>query len=331
MSEAFYYAVDIGGTSIKTGITSSKGEVIGKNFLPTDAKLEFDALSDAIAAQLDEMRTSYGVKPRGLGICVPGYPDPLTGRLIDGSGNVPVLREASIASSLSNRMKVPSVIENDGVCAALGELHFGVGRDVDSFAMITLGTGIGGAIVANRTVIQGPNGEPPEFGAIVVQPGVGAIRKGIHGSFEDFVGGRAVLADYAEKSGEPASLLNINLLRERAIAGESLALDTFDMMAEYTAQAIGTIFNLTGLTHCVIGGGVSNAGTFLTDPIVEKLPKYTWPLLLERAHVVVAQNGNDAGLIGAMSVFTSSSGHMPDNPSTKRAVQKATIFGTVAG
>lgn len=331
MSESSYYTVDIGGTSVKIGIVSADGCVIEKKSLPTDPKMPFDVLSDTIADHLTRLKSNSPRAPHGLGICVPGYPDPMTGRIIDGSGNVPVLREASIASALSTRLKVPSVIENDGVCAALGELHFGVGRDVDSFAMMTIGTGIGGAIVVNRLVMQGPNGEPPEFGAMVVQPGVGVVRKGIQGSFEDLVGGRAVLADYARKSGEPLGELNMNLLRERALSGESLAKATFEAMFEYTAQAIGTILNLTGLTHCVMGGGVSNAGSFLIDPIVEKLPKYTWPMLRERAHVVIAKNGNDAGLIGAMSVFTSSSNQVPDHSSLPRAAQKAKVFGAIAG
>lgn len=298
-----YYAIDVGGTSIKIGIVSEHGEILIKRSLKTDRSLSFEAFTESIRSALLGMRTESGQEPVGIGIGVPGYPDPVTGRLIDGSGNVPVIREASLREALSKQLDLPAIIDNDGVCAAIGELHFGIGKEVDSFVLLTLGTGIGGAVVLNRDVMVGAKREPPEFGAIVLDRYNGDVRKGIRGSFEDLAGAKSMIRSYATASGEAVESLNMNLIRERALVGESLAVETYSTMADHVAHAIGNIVNMTSIEHCVLGGGVSNAGVFLTDLISNRLPSYTWPLLNANLQLHVAKTGNDAGLIGAMSVF----------------------------
>ena len=305
MSASHYFAVDVGGTSIKTGIVSQAGDVVEKLSFATDRELAFEDLSDEIAKQLAALDADSRWCPEGIGISVPGYPDPDTGRLVGGGNvNFPALKNQSLATALAHRMNLPTTIENDGICAALGELNFGLGRTIDSFIMLVIGTGIGGAIVNNRMILQGPNREPPEFGAIVLHPGNGAERKGIRGSFEDLAGGRAILSAYAAQTGESTADLNINLLRERALEGDLVAVRLFEQMSAYIAQAIGIIINVTGQTHCVIGGGVSHAGNFLVDRVKARLPEYTWPTLQPGVEIRVAENGNDAGMIGAMSIYT---------------------------
>lgn len=302
-----FYAVDIGGTSIKIGIIADDGQLIKQSSFPTDPLMPFDEFSKSIAHRLLELANSIKTAPIGIGVSAPGYPDPQTGRLIGtGNGNVPVLREASIAHSLSQQLGVPSTIENDGVCAALGELEYGVGKALDNFVILTIGTGIGGAIVLNRQVLQGDNREPAELGAMVLQPHTGISRKGIRGSFEDLSGAKAVIARYSKTTGIPVSELNMNILREQAESGDGLSNEAFNHMCMYIAQALGTIINLTGLKHCVIGGGVSNAGNFILDRIEHHLIDYTWPRLKSDVKLMTAINGNNAGLIGAMSVYRSS-------------------------
>ena len=298
MSEPLRFGIDIGGTSIKIGLVTPAGEIMRQCSLAPSSREDPEILFAEIASSMRDLLNGFA-DPVGIGICAPGYADRETGVLIDGSSNVPALRKASITEYLRSRFSLPTSLGNDGICAALGELRFGIGREIDSFAFVTLGTGVGGALVWNRQILQGAMSEPPEFGAVVVRPGDGPSRHGITGSVEDLAGSRAMLRRYGDVTGKDTSLLGAKDLFELRRSGDAHAAAVIDDMLEVVAQMIGTIVNLTGLQTCVLGGGISSAGLELVAELQARLAKNTWPLLNKRCDLQLARCGVGAGMIGA--------------------------------
>jgi glucokinase len=291
MTEAI--GIDIGGTMVKLGRVDAEKGVQARGSLPFRPQESFAALVEALAKAV----TGLGGKPEAIGIASPGWADPDEGRLAVGGQNVPVLHGQNLTEALSGRLGLPACQINDGTAAALGELHFGAGRGLRRFAVITLGTGVGGTVVIEGKPVVGSRGEPPEFGAIVLDRDGPLNYMKLHGTFEAFCCARGFAAAYAATGGNQAC--DVETMFARAAAGEVQAATAIDAVCRRIAQACGMMINLLGLEACLLGGGIAQAGAALIDGVTAHLPEFTWPFLLARGGVAPTQTGNDAGLLGA--------------------------------
>jgi glucokinase len=295
------YALDIGGTAIKLGLVSADGRLLLKDRIAFDPELGFDVLADRLAASLSALAAEIAPSPIAIGVATPGFSDPDSGVVVDGAGNVPVLRERSLRRALSERLGLPSVVANDGVAAAIGEARFGAGRSLSRFALFTFGTGVGGAVVIDGRPLVGARGEPPELGAIAVGD---VAREGPAASLEQRACAAAFVAAYREAGGTSAAVANgqVDALFECLATGDAAAATAVDQVARHIAQAAGILINAIGLEACVIGGGIAEAGSALTAPILRHLPDFTWPFLMRSATIHAAALGNDAGLLGVAAL-----------------------------
>jgi glucokinase len=286
--------IDIGGTAIKAGFVAKDGLIVARCQFPVEPNLEVDALVARLAALCRDLENGAGRQAAAIGISTPGFTDPAAGILVDGGGNVPALRLASLPAALSSQLARFVTIENDGVAAALGELRFGHGARYDRFVIVTLGTGVGGAVVLDRNIIRGKRGEPPEIGAIVLSDDIGD--NGGLGTFEYHASASAFLRAYRQAGGGEKGL-SVAELFERM--HEDPATAAIDRVSRRIAQALGTLVNALNLEDCLIGGGIAAAGAPLIYAIRKHLPDFTWPYLLRQVTVATAATGNDAGLLGA--------------------------------
>jgi glucokinase len=288
------FAIDVGGTAVKTGLVARGGTFLAKDSFAFDRGLDFEAFVDRLAARGSDLARAAGVEPWAVAVATPGYSDPATGELLDGAGNVPVLRGRSLRAALADRLGLPAVCANDGVAAALGELEYGAGRRFRRFALMTFGTGVGGAVVIDGVPVTGPRGEPPELGAIAVGdvPAAGPAP-----SLERRAASAAFLRAYGEGGGDDVEAL-FRLVR----SGDARAAAAVDAVSRHIAQAAGSLINALGLEALVIGGGISGAGDLLAGRVRAHLPDFTWPMLMRRAEVALAELGNDAGLLGAAAL-----------------------------
>ena len=287
-------AIDIGGTTIKIGVVTARGEILRRSLVPFDATLQFDALVEHIHAACSALLAEPGLAPGRIAIATPGYSLPDSGRLVDGAGNVPALRGRSIRAALSERFGLPASVENDGIAAARGELLFGAGRRFRRFVVITIGTGIGGAVVIDGLPIAGGNGEPPEIGAIVVGE---ASRKAAATTLESCASAPALMEAYNRAAAKPVD--SVEKIFAALDDGNLHAFEVIDRSCRNIAQAFGTLVNALGLDACVLGGGVSGAGAILGDRVRAHMPEFTWPLLMSRVEILISSLGNDAALLGA--------------------------------
>jgi len=295
--------IDIGGTAVKFGLISQEGTVLAKTSLPYDPRESFEGLVNSLRERLESLAAAAGTDFKGIGISTPGYADPATGVLIDGANNVPALQGHSFPRALGDRFGVPAFIDNDGTCAATGELLYGAGRDFQNFVLITLGTGIGGGVVIGGRPVTGKDGQPPEIGAICLDPEGPVNYSGVPGTFERLACASGFLELYRRLGGKEVAGMTPQDIFLLAVRGDDRAAQsTIDQEGRTIAQAFGMMINLLNLEACLVGGGISAAGQPLLDAIRKHLPSFTWPNLYRKCQVLLAQLGNDAGLIGAAAM-----------------------------
>lgn len=288
--------IDIGGTAIKLGILTATGEVLSRQTTPIAAIGSADELVATLTAARARLVAEAGGEICAVGICLPGYADPESGWIVDGCGNIPILRGRPFRDDLTRAFGLPVRLENDGVAATVGELRFGAGRRFARFALVTVGTGIGGALALEGRVLTGPRGEPPEFGAMVLEgSGIAGGR-----TFEDLASAKAFLRTYAAYSGGKEAA-DFRDLMARAPADEA-AEAALEEGARRIAQALSILVNTAALDACLIGGGIAAAGERLLAPVRRHLAADTWPLLYRNVAVLAAERANDAGFIGAAAL-----------------------------
>ena len=297
--------VDIGGTAVKLGLVDEAGQILARRTIPFVTDWTF---AECAAAVGDEVAALITQSPAvsGIGIGVPAYPHPETGALMAPVPNVPPLAEGSLKMAFADRFGLPVTVGNDGVCAAQAELDFGAGRAFRRFAVLTLGTGIGGAIVIDGRLIDGPNGLPPEIGAISLDPSRTDVQDVVPGAFEYLASAAALLRRYQQLAQSDAVTTPREVF-DRAKAGEALALRVVDENGRWIAQVVGILSNLLNLEAVILGGGLSHAGDFLLQQVTRHAPHFYWAPFGRPPQLLLAELGNDAGIIGAAAIGFSGS------------------------
>ncbi len=300
--------LDFGGTSVKLGLVDGgTGAVLARGAVPVRRDMSFAELAGAVEQALEGFPAG---KPAAIGIASPGYADPETGVLIDGTNNIPALGEGqSLTARFAARYRVPVTIDNDGTCAALGELAFGCARGLRRFVLMTLGTGIGGGVVIDGRPVLGSRRTPPEIGAVCLDPDGPVNYSGVPGSFERLACAASVVERYRAAGGGTASTsAEVFALVDR---DDPAAVAAVDGIARAIAQACGIMTNLLNLEACILGGGMSGAGPMLARRVESHLERYTWPLLRRNVEIRLAALGNDAGLLGAAAIAGRAAGLLP--------------------
>lgn len=283
--------IDIGGTAIKAGIVTRDGKVAARRQIAFDRDLSFDGLISALSTTAGALCAEAGKDAAAIGVCLPGFVDRATGMLVDGGANVPSLREKPLAVHLQAATGLPVQVENDGIAATVGEARFGAGRGFRRFALLTIGTGVGGAVSIDGSVVAGSRGEPPEIGAIMVH------RDGeTPAHLESLACASAFLERYGRYSGRRVeSVPELFAILET----DEAAARAVDEIGHIIAGVFAPLINALNLEACIVGGGVAAAGEALLRPIRNHLPALTWPMLMRNSRILQAGCGNDAGLLGA--------------------------------
>lgn len=290
--DAIALGTDIGGTNVKLGLVDPRGHLLRRRRFAYGAVPSFTALCERLVSDLREMERETGQTAACIGLAAPGHAQAEDGLMVDGTSNVPLLQNRSLAAALRERTGLPVVTVNDGTAAALGELHFGAGRVGRRFVVITLGTGVGGGVAIDGQVLRGDAGEPPEIGAMVLDADATSPR-----TLEDFACAAGFTEAYLRHGGRER--LSPEQLFGRAAAGDPPAMLAVDATCRRIAQALGMLINALNLNACLIGGGIAAAGEALLEPVRRHLPDFTWPYLLSRARVEAVATGSDAGTLGS--------------------------------
>lgn len=307
--------IDLGGTTFAVGLIDGEGRLLAQKEEATPqneaAEKILEVLSQAAQALMDEVGGRD--KVRGLGIGIPGPVDPRTG-VIKQCPNLHALDGVPAAKILHEKTGWPVFIGNDAYCATLAELRYGAGRDCHYMALLTLGTGIGGGIAIENKVLRGPRQILGEVGHLIIQPGGPKCGCGNHGCLEALAGRQAIVdlairklqegraSRLGEMVGAEHERIDPRLIAELAHAGDALCQEVMAQIGYYIGLAICDIIVLCDPDKIVIGGGISAAGEVLFDPIRRTVQHCSRISGFNPAHVVRAELGNRAGMIGAATL-----------------------------
>lgn len=282
--------VDLGGTRIKVARVDGS-EILKEHSVDTPSggpRVVLEAVARAVQ--------TVDPRPSAVGLAIPGE--------VDANGvcyrlpNVPGFEDVNIAEILGPMLKCPIWVENDGNAAAHGEALYGYGSTYRSFAMVTLGTGIGGGLVFDQRVRTGSYGFAAEIGHVPLVAGDDAWQCGCgqRGCVESYAGTMGLLRKYRELGGEAEEILTI---AEAARRGEAAALATFDMMSWALAQCVTIIENLLDLDAIVFTGGISASFDLIEPKLRQYVEARAFAPPLGRVPLLVSELGARAGSIGA--------------------------------
>lgn len=301
-----YIGIDLGGTNIAVGLVSCDGEKLASGSRPTLASRPYAEIVKDMAELCMEVTKDAGYNVcdiEGIGIGSPGTIDSKNGVVIYannlGWNNVP------LADELRKYIDVPIVVENDANAAAYGE-YVASGRDKSSFVAITLGTGIGGGVIIDNKIIRGFNGAGGELGHIGLVYEGEPCTCGNNGCWEAYASVTALIRQTSaaiEKNPESIMAQDEKVSGRTAFnaakAGDAAGQAVVDQYIRYVACGIASIINIFQPDMLVIGGGISNEGDYLLNPIKEYVKEHTYCKSIPQTEIKIAELKNDAGIVGA--------------------------------
>jgi len=279
-------AIDIGGTSIKSGQIID-GKLSSYNEYDTNAKRGGAYVMDRICEIIGEYQNFDRI-----GISTAGQVDPVEGYIRFANESIPGYTGMRVKDILEGRFNVPVSVDNDVNCAAIGEAHYGAGKEYDNFICLTYGTGIGGAIVINRQLYRGSIFSAGEFGHIVTHAGGLECSCGLRGCYEQYASTTALVKKVMNL--DPSFTSGREIFKH---------IDNIKVQEIVNKWIDEIIIGLASLTHifnpeCIIlGGGIMNV-----PYIIERLNALFYENIMPSFNNVVlkqAQLGNKSGLFGA--------------------------------
>lgn len=317
MTDKKLIGVDLGGTTIKFAILTEKGEIQQKWSIETnilsDGQLIIPDIIDSINHHLD----MYGMSADqfdGIGLGSPGTIDHEKGT-IKGAYNLNWTNEVYPVRDIEKGTGLPVTIENDANVAALGERWQGAGNNAKEVVFVTLGTGVGGGIIANGQLLQGANGAAGEIGHVTVDPNGFMCTCGKRGCLETIASATGIVrvardraSEYAGDSELKAMLddgqdISAKDVFDLAKKDDDLALIVADYVCDSLGFVLGNIANTLNPKYVVIGGGVSAAGEFLLNKVDKAMRKNEFATIKDSTELRLASLGNGAGVIGAASLI----------------------------
>ena len=309
----YAFGVDVGGTSVKLGLFSSEGSLLEKWEIPTRTENNGDHVLPDIVASILSKLTEKNIpfeEIEGIGIGVPGpvSADFTVNKCINLGWGVFNLKEKM------NQLlpQIPKIAAgNDANVATLGELWQGGGKGYHSAVMFTLGTGVGGGIVVNDQIVAGTNGGAGEVGHMTVNPQESVpCACGKYGCLEQYASANGLVRMgkvMLFQSYKPSKLRDMEKFTAKDICdlareGEEMALDIVDRFGEYLGRAMSYVSCTVDPDICIIGGGMSRAGSIITDAILKYYRRYAFHVSTGTS-IALAELGNDAGIYGCAKMI----------------------------
>jgi len=312
--EKYALGVDIGGTNIKLGIVSETGDIIFSTMLPTNREDGPDEVMFQLKKGIKETISQNELDIIGIGIGAAGSVSSEKGT-VSNPPNIPGWGVVNVVDIIKKEFNLPICIDNDANAAAIGEMLYGAGKEFNSFALVTLGTGVGGGLILNRKIYQGDFGAAGEIGHISIDYNGRLCNCGSKGCVEAYVGNHYLVDIVKEELPEHqdsiilklinnnTDLLTPKIICEAAVDGDEYALFIIERTGFYVGSALSSVSNLLDIDTFIIGGGVSAFGQPLLNSIKKTLKDKVLKTLKHRIKVYPAQLKNEAGIVGSSSLI----------------------------
>lgn len=308
----YYVGVDVGGTNLVSGLVEENGRILNKVSRPVDKKMDAEALCVEIARLARQVCRGSGVEfdqIRAVGVGIPGQADNEKGVVVQ-TPNMP-FKNTPFRALFQQEWDVPVFLGNDANCAAIGEYWAGAAKGCDPAVVVTLGTGIGGGLVAGGKLFTGFANSGMEVGHMVIQPDGAPCGCGGRGCWEQYGSATALIRltrQEMEASRDSvlwelcqgdSSKVNGRTVFDGVLRGDAASSRVLDTYLHGLSVGLINLINILQPEVICLGGGISNAEeALLLNPLRELVNQGVFdkknPTRLERASL-----GNDAGVVGA--------------------------------
>ncbi|HEU5141315.1 MAG TPA: ROK family protein [Bacillales bacterium] len=283
--------LDIGGTELKGGMVTSKGECLGSLRIPTPHDEGNKGVLKAIHTLINRLNEQYGPYD-GIGVATAGRVNIHTGVVVYATENLPGWKNLRLKQDLERVHHVPVMVDNDVNAGLVGELWNPPEEYGDSVVMLTLGTGVGGAASIGGKLVRGRNWNGNEWGHVVLVPGGRECNCGQRGCIEQYLSGTALLRAINEK--ESRNITHGSDVFKHFTEGNAVARLVVEEFLEYLAIVISNISVIYDPDSIIIGGGMIHSKDFWWANLID--------LLREKGiqnEIYPAHFGNHAGVRGA--------------------------------
>ncbi|HCN28577.1 MAG TPA: sugar kinase [Verrucomicrobiales bacterium] len=303
--------IDFGGTSVKLGVCRD-GELLCTDApIPTANFPGPAALIGEMAARVAKLKEKFPAIA-AIGVGVPGLVDFEHG-FVHVLTNVPGWKHVPLKAILGEKTGLPVIVENDANAMAYAEFRYGAGRGMNNVVALTMGTGIGGGLILNGQLYRGSGCAAGEIGQMSIHFDGVAGHYGNLGALEKYTGNQQIaehaMRRYAEahiqKSAEDCTPKKI---AEAAQAGDDIARQVWDEIADWLGTALASIAWLLNPDAFVIGGGVAQAGDLIFGPLNRKVQSMLSTVVWERLQILPARFSNESGIIGNAALAADSLG-----------------------
>ncbi len=310
--------VDFGGTGVKMAVVNDEGAILARGGFATAGASSQREWLHAVAQEVQRITAAADIAAGdldGIGVGVPGFVDFGRG-YVHNLANVPGWTGVYLKEMLEQQLGMPAMIDNDVNAMALGESKFGAGRNYDHVVFVTLGTGVGGGILIDGKLFRGAHSTAGEIGHMSIDMNGVKSPEG-RGGLEQYVGNRRIVeravrligegykTRILEMAGGSTDAITPKIIADAAYAGDKLALEIYDFVADCLATAFASITYLIQPEVFIIGGGVAQSGKILFDPLMKHIAERLSPFIAEHVKVIPAELGNDAGVIGSAGLLWS--------------------------
>jgi len=300
-----YIGIDLGGTNLKAGVLNDDGKLIYQISQSTHAAKGLDYVLNNMKRVIYNFLDKFpAVKSIGVGI--PGIVE--SDGTVKISPNLPEWVDIPLGKFLQNVFSIPSVVDNDANVAAIAEMELGAAKEANNFLYVTLGTGVGGAIVIDRKLYRGEFLGAGEIGYMIInmkEP----INKAMPyktGVLEEYIGrnritayGNEVLKKYPKSILKHYDRPDPYFVSEAVAKNDPAAIQIFNDIGYYMGIGIASALNLLDMRLVVIGGGISLAHPILMETALATIQERTLPTIGKQAEIRKALFTKDAGIVGA--------------------------------
>ena len=296
--------IDLGGTFVKFALVSENGDILFDDKLSIGGKALRDDILSTVSKAIGLVIQKAGelnLKVVGIGFGSPGIVD--GGIVHGGADNLNGWENINLAELYSKEFGLPVFVDNDANVMGLGEAVYGAAKGCTDVIFLTVGTGIGGAIIANGQLYGGYKNRGTEMGHVTIDHKGIACNCGGRGCLEAYASTNALIGQYAKRSGMNEAVINGHFIVEKFLTGEEAAVECMQEHTDYLGHAIAGFINTFSPQKVIIGGGISEAGQFYIEMIKKSAFSYVMPDCSRFTDVVGATLGNSAGCLGAASLI----------------------------
>lgn len=285
-----FVCIDIGGTSIKHGVIDEKENFVTKDEQPTQAWLGGLSIVEKSKEIINNYKELYQIE----GVCVStaGIVGS-NGEILHSGKQIPDYTGIQLKEILENNFNIPCSVENDVNCAGLAEVISGASKGTSVSVCLTIGTGIGGCIIINNNIFRGFNSSACEVGYMHLDGG----------EFQDLASTTALIENVEKRKGFKRGGFDGKKIFQLAKNGDIICIEEIDKMIKYLSEGIANICYIINPQVVVLGGGIMAQKHYLENKIKLSVSKMLTPKTFENTEIKMAENGNDAGMLGAYYCF----------------------------